>query len=139
MFSDCDTTFPVLEDLTLGCSLYMPDRIKISSRSLKDICLFGLKKLVDITIDAETLVCIRYKDHLIRNFLNSNIPNVQRSSIEFNTHTNQSLLILSNILKFRNWLVCFKLSSLLILSCSKLNQTRYGSKTCGFICLFIWF
>ena len=68
MFSDCDTTFPVLEDLTLGCSHYMPNRIKISSRSLKDICLFDLKKPVDNNIDAETLVCIWYKDHLIHNF-----------------------------------------------------------------------
>ncbi|PWA62752.1 F-box domain, cyclin-like protein [Artemisia annua] len=89
MFSDCDTTFSVLEDLTLGCSHYMPDRIKISSRLLKDICLFDLKKAVDITIDVEALVCIRYKDHLIHNFSNSNIPNVQNAMLEFNTYTNQ--------------------------------------------------
>ncbi|PWA55520.1 F-box domain, cyclin-like protein [Artemisia annua] len=88
-FLDCDKTFPVLEDLTLGCSYYMPHHLKISSRSLKNISLFDLKKPVDITIDAEALVCIQYKDHLIHNFSNSNIPNVQNAIIEFNTHTNQ--------------------------------------------------
>ena len=107
MFSDCDTTFPVLEDLTFGCSHYMPDSIKISSRHWKTYIY-----LISRSRWTSTL--------MLRHWFVSSIKIIWFNISQIQTFPMSREWWLSLILiptrsqmtsGFRNWLVCFKLSS----------------------------
>ncbi|KAJ9568287.1 hypothetical protein OSB04_004253 [Centaurea solstitialis] len=81
MFADCDSSFPVLQALTLfGCD--MTGDINISSSSLDYLALLRFKKAVDVTIDAPNLREFEYSGSRIVTFVELNVPDLEMATIE---------------------------------------------------------
>ncbi|XP_024971620.1 putative F-box/LRR-repeat protein At3g28410 isoform X2 [Cynara cardunculus var. scolymus] len=88
MFADCNSSFPVLQALTLfGCD--MKGHINISSNSLDHLSLLRFKRPVDVTIDCPNLHFFEYSGSRIVPFLDLNMPYLEVARIEIYSDWNQ--------------------------------------------------